>query len=274
MILQTRDRELLFSLSRYGILSSEQIGELFFKGIRHTTMMKRLRMLEGENFILRARGLPDSMSAWYLSNKGAREINAPELSRYTNQNIIVHEVNLSAVRLILESMGIGEDFTSESDLRRQYKWNRNDEKNPERLIPDGIFVAPKNGKSYVIALELEIQPKNHAKLKKIFTEYANKSTIQRVLYVAGTASIANLVIREWKKCRRYESSPNLFVCLLDELKRDKEKVRLYDSMGIETPIHLIFDCKRKDVIEAKQDGHAATHELSSFADESLSKRAS
>lgn len=237
-------------------------------------MMKRLRMLENENFVLRAKGLPDSMSAWYLSNKGAKEINAAEPSRYTNQNIIVHEVNLSAVRLILESMGLGEDFTSESDLRRQYKWNRNDPKNAERLIPDGIFVSPKNGKSYVVALELEIQPKNHARLKKVFAEYANKTSIHRVFYVAGTASIGNLVLKEWRKCRRYERSPNLFVCLLEELKRDKEKVRIYDSMGIETPLNLIFDCKKSDVIEAKKGDHASTHELSSFADSSLSKQAS
>ena len=231
-------------------------------------------MLEEANFILRARGLPDSMSAWYLSSRGAKEINAPEPSRYTNQNIIIHEVNLSAVRLILESMGIGEDFTSESDLRRQYKWNRNDEKNAERLIPDGIFVAPKNGKTYVVALELEIQPKNHARLKKVFTEYANKSSIHRVFYVAGTASIGNLVLKEWRKCRHYETSPNLFVCLLEELKKDKDKVRLYDSIGIETPIHLIFDCKRNDVVETKEGDHATTHQLSSYAEESLSKQAS
>ena len=231
-------------------------------------------MLEKENFIVRAKGLPDSMSAWYLGRKGARAINCEEPARYTNQNIIVHEVNLSAVRLVLESVGIGEDFTSESDLRRQYKWNRSEQKNAERLIPDGIFVASKNGKSYVVALELEIQPKNHARLKKVFTEYANKTSIHRVFYVAGTASIGNLVLKEWRKCRRYETSPNLFVCLLEELKRDKEKVRIYDSMGIETPMNLIFDCKMNDVIEAKEGGHASTQELSSFAEESLSKRAS
>jgi hypothetical protein len=274
MIIQTRDRELLASLSRYGILSSEQIGELFFKGIRHTTVMKRLRMLEEENFILRAKGLPDSMSAWYLARLGAREINAPEPCRYTNQNIIVHEVNLSAVRIVLESIGIGEDFTSESELRRQYQWNRNDASNATRLIPDGIFVAPKNGKPYVVALELEIQPKNHARLRKIFTEYTNKSSIHRVFYVARTVSIANLVLREWSKCRHYETSPNLFVCLLDELKSDREKVVVYDSMGIKTPLHLIFDCKIPREQTAEQGSHRATHPLSNFAEESLSRQAS
>ena len=274
MILQTRDQNILSSLSRFGILSSHQIGELFFKNIRHTTMMRRLRMLEKENFIVRAKGLPDSMSAWYLGRKGARAISCEEPVRYTNQNIILHEVNLSEVRLTLESIGLGNDFTSETELRRQYEWRRDDPANATRVIPDGIFVAGKNGKSFVVALEIEIQPKNWARLNKIFTEYAKMSAINRVFYVAGNPSIANLVIKEWKKVRHYDHSPSLFVCLLDELVRDKEKTRVYDYLGIQSPLSMIFDCEKPLLSAERQVERKTTQGVSGNAEEGLIKMAS
>lgn len=274
MILQSRDQEILLKLSRYGILSSKQISELFFKNIRHTTMMRRLRMLEKENFILRAKGLPDSMSAWYLGAKGAKVIGASHPSRYSNQNIILHEVSLSEVRLVLESMGIGEDFTTENDLRREYQWRRDDPANANRVIPDGIFVAMKNGNPQMVALEVEIQPKNWSRLNKIFTEYSKMSSIAKVFYIAGSDAIANLVIREWSKIRPSAHSPNLFVCFLDELKQKKESARVFDCLAIPTPLNMIFDCKKSLLsLEGKVEPNSA-HEVSRIAEAGLSSKAS
>ena len=185
MILQSRDRKILSSLSRYGILSSGQIGELFFKNICHTTMMRRLRLLEKENFILRARGMPDSMSAWYLGSKGAKAIGAGAAIRYTNQNIIHHEVTLSEVRIVLESIELGHYFTTETELRRAYEWRRDGPENATRVIPDGAFVAEKSGRPHAVALEIELRPKNHARLHKVFTEVCGHVGVQASLLRYG-----------------------------------------------------------------------------------------
>jgi hypothetical protein len=266
MILQTRDQYLLSSLSRYGILSSAQITELHFKKIRHTTMMRRLRQLEKENFIMRAKGMPDSMSAWYLGAKGAKAIGA--------ENIVLHEVTLSSVRLVLESLGLGHDFTTETEIRRQYTWNRNDPENAKRVIPDGLFVTEKFGKSHVVALEVELQPKNHFRLNRIFTEYATMSSITWVLYVAGNLSIANLILSEWNKVRRYDYSPNLYIALLDELKSDSSKARLFDYLGIVNPISTVFEIKKPLLSLERNDSRKTAHGVSGNAEECLSRQAS
>ena len=274
MILQPRDKEILSKLARYGILSTEQIGEMFFKNIRHTTMMRRLRMLEKANFIVRAKGLPDSMSAWYAGAKGAKAIGSKEPVRYTNQNVIYHEVTLSEVRLVLESIGLGDDFTTETELRAQYEWRRDDPANATRVIPDGIFIAEKSGKTHVVALEVELQPKNHARLNKIFSEYACMSAFKRVFYVAKTPAIANLIINEWNKVRHFDHSPNLFVCLLDELKKDREKTRAFDSQGIKNTLDMVFDCKKSLLSPVTNTEQKPTQGVSGNAEEGLSRRAS
>lgn len=274
MILQKRDQNILASLLRYGILSSRQIGELFFKNIRHTTMMKRLRILEEENFILRAKGLPDSQSAWYLGAKGAKVIGAQEPGRYTNQNIVLHEVTLSEVRLALESIGLGENFTTETELRRQYKWRRDDPENATRVIPDGVFVAKASNRDHVVALEIELQPKNHARLQKIFTEYAKMFAFARVFYVVANKSIGNLILKEWNKVRHFDRSPHIFLCLLEELKKDKEKANVWDSHFCKGPLDTIFDCKKPLLSTDEKDKPKTTPPLSRNEDMELSRQAS
>ncbi|MCM0604898.1 MAG: replication-relaxation family protein [Xanthomonadaceae bacterium] len=274
MILQKRDQNILASLSRYGILSSRQIGELFFKNIRHTTMMKRLRILEEENFILRAKGLPDSQSAWYLGAKGAKAIGVDEPGRYTNQNIVLHEVTLSDVRLVLESIGLGEDFTTETELRRQYEWRRDDPENATRVIPDGVFVAKASNRDHVVALEIELQPKNHARLHKIFTEYAKMSAFARVFYVVANKEIANLVLREWNKVRHFDRGPHIFLCLLDELKSEKDKANVWDSHFCKGQLAAIFDCKKPLLSSGASVDEKPTHPLSKSDDQELSRQAS
>src|SRR5471032_3035587 len=109
-ILQPRDKTLLSQLSRYGVLSTKQIGATSFEGIAHTTLMRRLRKLEEADLILRLAGLPDAMSGWCLTTRGASAIGASEPHRYSNQNTLLHEVTLSQVRMALETVGLGENW--------------------------------------------------------------------------------------------------------------------------------------------------------------------
>jgi DNA-binding MarR family transcriptional regulator len=58
-----RDRNLLGTLSDFGLLSTKQIQHLIFQGIRKTTMLRRLRLLEKRNLIRRIKGLNDGKFA-------------------------------------------------------------------------------------------------------------------------------------------------------------------------------------------------------------------
>jgi hypothetical protein len=274
MILQTRDKQLLASLSKYGILSSGQIRELFFGSVRHTTMMRRLRILEKEGVILRAMGMPDSESAWYLGMEGAKAIGAGDAVRYTNQNIVHHEVTLSAVRLVLESIGLGEDFTTETELRKEYEWDRNDPKNARRVIPDGIFVANRNKRPHTVALEIELQPKNHARLHRIFTEYAMMSAVARVFYIVNSSGVANLIMDQWNKVQRYDDSPDLYWCYLAELKTKKDLTRVFNADGLQAPLGMIFDCKKSLLSPKGEVDRETAHGVSGKEEDELSRQAS
>src|SRR5260370_34485285 len=125
MFLQKRDLKFLSVLSKYGILSTEQVTRLCFDKIAHTTVMRRLRKLEKENLILRQTGLPTGMFAWVLTSDGAKKIDAGEPCRYSNRNTVHHEVTLSDLRMLLESVGLGDNWTSETEMRRLKVWDRN-----------------------------------------------------------------------------------------------------------------------------------------------------
>ena len=269
MMLQKRDHSILASLARYGILSTKQIGDKYFSGVRHTTLMRRLRALEKENLIVRARGLPASMSAWYLSVKGVGASGASEIPRYTNQNVITHEVALSSVRMCLESVGLGADFTPERVLKRGYEWKRDDSESSKRVIPDGILVAAEGKKTHVVALELELQPKNHARLRNVLGQYAKMTNLTRVMYVASTRSIANLVLRQWDKVQLYNGSPEILVCLLEELLEKKDQARVFDIKRKPITLSLRFNCKT----ETKKSDEEATHKVSGQKGEPLSRQA-
>lgn len=166
MILQERDRNILTALAKYGVLSTKQIAALFFQGINHTTVMKRLRTLEAEGVILRSSGLPNAMSAWSLSINGARLIGAEEPCRYVNRNTLLHEVSISELRIALEGVGFGNDWTSEAELKKQFNYNSYQSDQNYKNIPDGIFIAKTNTIG-VAALELELHAKNHQRYRKI-----------------------------------------------------------------------------------------------------------
>jgi hypothetical protein len=236
--------------------------------------MRRLRQLEKGTFIVRAKSMPDSMSAWYLGSKGGKAIGAEEPVRDVNQNIVHHEVTLSAVRIVLESMGLGENFTTETELRKQYQWRRDDPRHANWVIPDGVFVAEKSGRPHVVALEIELTSKNHQRLNRVFTEYACMSSVARVLYVVGNASIRDLVIREWKNVRRYDYSPSLFVITIDDLKAERENAKAFDPMGIANPMHQVFDCKKSLLSPSRQGDRKTAHGVSGSEEEELSREAS
>lgn len=234
MILQDRDRKILSALNRYGVLSTDQIAAQFFDGVAYTTVMRRLRKLEQDDVILRVRGLPNALNAWCLTISGGRTVGVEEPPTYTNQNTILHEVKLSELRLRLESMGLGNDWTSEQEIRKHFNYRSSRGGQDEQIIPDGVFVA-KSTATGVVAVELELHAKAHLRYRKILSQYAEKDSIRWIWYVVESTGIGNTVFSQWSKVRRYESSPRLMCSILSEVLK----------FGDDATIHFHGGEKRK-----------------------------
>lgn len=214
--LQTRDKKILAMLSKYGVLSSQQILANCFLGVAHSTAMRRLRRLEEDELIVRQHGLPQAVSAWSLTTEGARRGEFEPPFRYTNRNTIEHDVTLAELRLALEKVGLGHDWVSEMEMKRERGYHYGS-RNNDGLIPDGIFVADIKGTLSVIAVELELTPKNHLRYDRLFRQYATKDSISWVWYVVANSSIGETVWKRWKERWRYKGSPGLLVSTLDEV---------------------------------------------------------
>ena len=168
MKLQPRDLAILANVLKFGILSSEQISGLHFKGAHFTVVLRRLRILEKEKLLNRIDSLPKAQSAWSLSVAGARILKVDPPARFTNRNTTLHDVTVSQVRMSLEAVGLGQEFSSEQELRRRLPAQTGLAEKALQ-IPDGIFVAEDYVASEpkVVALEIELNAKNHQRYRRI-----------------------------------------------------------------------------------------------------------
>jgi hypothetical protein len=169
MKLEKRDLALLYALTRYGILSTEQIHSKFFPGVAKTTMHRRLRILMREEMIRTVQGLPGAERAWVMTRYGYIATgNGDVPPKFSNQNTIRHEVRLTSVRMRLEELGLGRDlnFVPEWELKRKLAEN-SIRAAGEKQVPDGILISESHGVSIGVALELELTAKGWGRYKEM-----------------------------------------------------------------------------------------------------------
>ena len=219
MELQTRDLNLLTALDRFGILSSKQIENLFFERTHFTVVMRRLRILEKENLILRIDSLPSKMLAWSLSKKGAMAIQKVPQPRHTNRNTTLHDVTLSGVRIALEKIGMGKDFINELEIRRMDGIQNKGKRDTATQNPDGFFVDQMKPDCLdkVITLEVEVNPKSHARYAKILRYYMTRFDVSVVWYLVSKKGIIKPILHQWKRAERYQASPDIYFTEVDDL---------------------------------------------------------
>lgn len=263
MRIEQRDRAFLDALSRYGILSTEQIWTRFFPGVAKTTMLRRLRILEDEELIRRVRGLPNAQAAWVATKSGYSAIGSiGDPPKFGNQNTIRHEVRLSRVRMLLESFGLAGAFTPEWELKRRLATN-NIRAVGEKQIPDGLFTAVSRGEVKTVALELELTAKGWGRYRKVVTEYEQKTKLSYVWYLIEEARIAKMIMPLWEKRHRSYGGPELLLATLTDLERDRENVIVRRSEHADCRLSELFDLKLLD--------HAGTHSVSTQDANLLSK---
>jgi hypothetical protein len=225
MILQERDLKLIRLLIRFGVLSTRQIRELVFHEIAHTTVMRRLRLLEGGHYVRRGVTLADGSNTWSVGRRGIEAAGFGHLYHFTNRNGIEHDVRLTDVRIALERLGIAKDFTPEFEMRASRMRNFGRDRQPT-LIPDGIIIESIAGESCPIALELELTRKSHRRYQKILDEYAGKH-LHRIWYVVNHWSTANAIMSVARSRICQTLADKLWFSKVDELLANGRTARIY-----------------------------------------------
>ena len=199
-----RDLLLLEQLESYGVLSTQQIRELIFKGINTRTVLRRLRLLKQRGFIFSSEGLPNGGLAWVLSKKSALLFKHDIDTKIINKNTLQHDVAISSIRIQLEKLKITESWTSEHILKKEvtrsiYEGRRNSlcYMDEPPIVPDSLFITKHEGEMKAVALELELSLKSKARYKKIFSQYRKKEKIWFVWYVVLNRSAGETLSELW-----------------------------------------------------------------------------
>lgn len=265
--IQARDREVMSELSKFGILSTKQITDWYFKNADRNTVLRRLRILEKHQLIYNSSHLPSGMKAWSLSKSGASIINVHAPFRYSNRNTTFHDVCLSGVRKCLEDSGVATDWTSDIELKRELP--HTDFSNT--VVPDGLFLATINGEESVVALELELHAKSHARYRSIFNDYVFRPAVSHILYVVKEAKIIKPVAQSFMKNRmnhKLKSTQKLFFILLEELETNLLTAKICFPAGHEKYFHEVFknriSCPPKSFDIVHPRGNSKTLEVSSL----------
>jgi hypothetical protein len=239
MSLVARDSKLMQRLGKYGVLSTAQIHEGLFPGIRKTTMLRRLRKLEARDQIRRVAGLPDGSYGWTLTSRQSTALGFSGISRHTSRISVDHDVLLSAVRLALERAGIETRWTPEHVLRhRAWEARKPNGMIPEN-IPDGVFTTMIGDQIRAVSVELELSAKNSERYRKILTSYREKRQLWGFWYIVSHESIAVKIGKIWRKVARDSKAPRFVWSLFDEVCKNPADAKLHYG-GSAFPLGTIF----------------------------------
>lgn len=221
MKLQPRDQKLFLTLAKFGVLSTHQIQELYFPGVSHTTLMKRLRLLEKGNYLRRGVTLKDQTNTWVLGSQGKRLTQIDTLGTFTNRNTIDHDVFITQVRIKLESLGLAQNWVPEFQMKSEVFRNNRYRNAKSRLIPDGIMVELISQVPCAIAIELELTRKSKLRYRRIFDQYAGKNTLGYIWYFVPSIKDAEFIYKVSQQSLLFRESHKLLFSVLSEFLESK-----------------------------------------------------
>jgi len=201
-----RDLFLLETLESYGVLSTQQVRELVFKGINTRTVLRRMRLLKQRGLILSSEGLPNGGLAWFLSKKSALLFKHDIETKVINKNSLQHDVAVSSIRGQLERLKIAESWTAEHVLKKEVMRSFHKEKrnslcymDKPLIVPDSLFITRHKGEMKAVALELELTLKSKVRYERIFSHYKKKERVWFVWYVVLSRSVGEVLSELWDK---------------------------------------------------------------------------
>ena len=223
--LTKRDQNLLETLNKFDLLSTQQIEKYIFNNIDKPTVLRRLRILKKRGWLRSSEGLPKGGLVWSLTKKGAYSCSYDGYTKTVNRNTLQHDVLVSEVLFQLQRRNLLLDWTPEHVLRRQrigsttYLWRRFQD-DSQSLAPDGVLVAQHEGKSKKIAMEVEISKKALGRYKKKFSFYQCRKEILFVWYVVLNKSFGESLLWLWRKEKTCYFSCGFTYSTLEEVMRE------------------------------------------------------
>lgn len=199
IIVTKRDLSIFRFLHSYGLLKTSDIARRFFPGIAPTTMLRRLRKLEGEGLLARLHGLPGGELAWRLTQKAGTLVAHTPPRRYFPKQSLEHDLQLVDLRLALERVGIAQSWTAEHELRRQAAAEERRIESIFRNVPDGWMTTNFQNEKANVAIELELTWKNQDRYRRIFANYRYHRKLVAVWYFVSTKRQGEKLNELWRK---------------------------------------------------------------------------
>ena len=257
MRLQERDIELLKMICDFGLLSTKQVRSLFFKDVAITTVLKRLRILEGESFIKRVSGLESFELLWVINNKGARLIEQENYKTSWSKQLLEHDYKISCLRLSFLNSKLYESWVPEHEIRSLLYKKYSFKGSINKLIPDGLMTLKRKGKVETWAMEMELSLKGKNRYERIFREYGKKENLSGIWYfVKGEALFKSL--RDSYKRHSYLLNGKAFVIsYIDEVLSNLLDAKVIYSANVETLAHFLG-------IMNFELAHVPAHNVSNF----------
>lgn len=227
MQITERDIDLFKKLSSYSMLSTKQIRNLCFGEIAKTTVLRRLRVLEKEKYIQRLRGLESQDTLWCLLDRGTEIVEVQLPKRHWSKNLLEHDFQLIALRLLLEEQGLAHSWIPEHEIRRSIYKSNDFRSAKEKLIPDGFMGVEVNGIKQTLAIELELTLKNKDKMKKVIGRYKEKE-LHGVWYISPSRAITNAIHHQWNRIWNMNKNPPLlYLSYLDQVMKNPLEANVY-----------------------------------------------
>jgi len=267
-----RDKRLFDLLARYEIVDSNGIRQMLFSEIPETNFFRRMRELEKAKMIRRIGPMMDHSYAWLLGPRGKEMMGFDERDLIKTRFTLEHDVTVTRVRMGLDAIGLGREFTSESELRKREILRRTDtwEKNKPVVVPDGLFPVLIGEERRLFALEVELHFKNRLRYEDLFKRYLKTDGLYSIWYVVPSKSMGDRLLYEWEaffKKFRGEYARQRILCYteLDSFLHDPRNALLRDHQGEVK----ICDWWKLDHLHGQATDHRVIDASSDFATSSL-----
>lgn len=220
IILTQRDREILLFLWKWKLVSTATICHgFYYQPLSPRHAYRRLVELELGKYIKRS-PIAGLGTAWSLGNKGYHLVKG-DLPEHTfagrKSTSLEHDVIVSGIHIGPLANGTLKVKTfSDTEL-----WNISPGQYPEWVPrnsarrPDGYWRVEIGGKSYTIALEVELTKKSKENYERYARFYNSNKLIFRVIWVVKRPSIGERILSIFEECNKERAPIHNFVLLED-----------------------------------------------------------
>jgi hypothetical protein len=259
--LQNRDIELLKLICDLGLISTKQVGNLFFKDVAMTTVLKRLRLLEGERLIKRVQGLESFELLWSIDHKGGKLIEKEFYKNTWNKAMLAHDYKLSSLRQMLSKFKLYESWVPEHELRSAIYKKYSFKGSLNKLIPDGLMTFRRNGINGILetwAIEMELSLKSKNRYEKIFREYGKKENLKGIWYLVQGESLFKSLKENFKSFSYLLNGKALMISFIDEVLNAPSEAKLFTQNSFTGLSHFFG-------VPSLQLAQVPTHKVSKLA---------